>query len=164
MVLKITVILILITFLAIIIVNIKDYYKQMKKESISFREAMNLVELPIITFYNKEKKLNFLLDTGSDFSHINKSLLSALDYKEINEGMNIVGVGGSSQSLGCCAMTITYKNQEFIDKFYISDLDEAFGVIKVETGVQIHGILGSKFFAKYKYVLDFENLIAHFKK
>lgn len=125
---------------------------------------MDLVELPIITFYNKDKKLNFLLDTGSDLSYINKSILPSLEYIEINESRNIISVGGNSQSLGCCNMTVTYKSQKFIDRFYISDLDEAFAAIKAETGVQIHGILGSKFFVKYKYVLDFKDLIAYIRK
>ena len=163
MVLKIVVILLVIVLLAIIINGAEDYCKQKKRENMSFREAMDLVELPIITFYNKDTKLNFLLDTGSDLSYINKSVLFSLEYKEVNESMNIISVGGNSQSFGCCDMTVTYKNQEFIDRFYISDLDEAFGAIKAETGVQIHGILGSKFFTKYKYILDFENLIAYSK-
>lgn len=163
MVLKIVVILLVVILLAVIINGVENYCKQKKRENISFREAMDLVELPIITFYNKDKKLNFLLDTGSDLSYINKSILPSLEYIEINESRNIISVGGNSQSLGCCNMTVTYKSQKFIDKFYISDLDEAFGAIKAETGVQIHGILGSKFFAKYKYILDFESLIAYSK-
>lgn len=164
MVLKIVVILLAVILLTIIINGAEDYCKQKKRENMSFREAMDLVELPIITFYNKDAKLNFLLDTGSDLSYINKSILPSLEYKEINESRNIISVGGNSQSLGCCDMTVTYRNQKFIDRFYVSDLDEAFGAIKAETGVQIHGILGSKFFAKYKYILDFENLIAYSKK
>ena len=164
MVLKIIVILLAVILVAVIVNGIESYRRQKKKETMSFREAMDLTELPIVTFYNNDKKLNFLLDTGSDLSHINKSLLPSLKYKEIDESRNIISVGGNTQSLGCCDMTVTYKNQKFIDRFYISDLDEAFGVIKAETGVQIHGILGSKFFAKYKYILDFESLIAYSKK
>lgn len=164
MVLKIVVILLVVILLAVTINGAENYCKQKKRENISFREAMDLVELPIITFYNKDKKLNFLLDTGSDLSYINKSILPSLEYIEINESRNIISVGGNSQSLGCCNMTVTYKSQKFIDKFYISDLDEAFGAIKAETGVQIHGILGSKFFVKYKYVLDFKDLIAYIRK
>ena len=163
MVLKIVVILLAVILLAIIINGAEDYCRQKKREHISFREAMDLVELPIVTFYNKGAKLNFLLDTGSDLSYINKSILSSLEYKEVNESRNIISVGGNSQTLGCCDMTVTYKNQKFIDRFYISDLDEAFGAIKTETGVQIHGILGSKFFAKYKYILNFESLVAYSK-
>lgn len=142
----------------------KGYYKKRTERAMSFKEAMDLVELPIITFYNKDKKLNFLLDTGSDLSHINKSLLPSLEYKEANDSKNIISIGGSSQSLGCCDMTITYRDKKFVDRFHISDLDEAFATIKAETGVQIHGILGSRFFAKYKYILDFKNLIAHSEK
>ena len=37
-----------------------------KSSEISFREAMDLAELPVITFYNGDKKINFLLDTGSN--------------------------------------------------------------------------------------------------
>ena len=164
MVLKIIVILLAVILVAVIVNGIESYRRQKKKKTMSFREAMDLTELPIVTFYNNDKKLNFLLDTGSDLSYINKSLLPSLKYKEINESRNIISIGGNTQSLGCCDMTVTYKNQKFIDRFYISDLDEAFGVIKAETGVQIHGILGSKFFAKYKYILDFESLIAYSKK
>lgn len=164
MVLKIVIILLVVVLLAVIINGTEDYCKQKKRENMSFREAMDLVELPIVTFYNKDTKLNFLLDTGSDLSYINKSILFSLEYEEVNESMNIISVGGNSQSLGCCDMTVTYRNQKFIDRFYVSDLDEAFGAIKAETGVQIHGILGSKFFAKYKYILDFESLIAYSKK
>lgn len=164
MVLKIVVILLVVILLTVIINGAENYCKQKKKENISFREAMDLVELPIITFYNKDTKLNFLLDTGSDLSYINKSILPSLEYIEINESRNIISVGGNSQSLGCCNMTVTYKSQKFIDRFYISDLDEAFEAIKAETGVQIHGILGSKFFVKYKYVLDFKDLIAYIRK
>lgn len=163
MVLKIVVILLAVILLAIIINGAEDYCRQKKRENMSFREAMDLVELPVVTFYNKDTKLNFLLDTGSDLSYINKSILPSLKYKEVNESRNIISVGGNSQTLGCCDMTVTYRNQKFIDRFYISDLDEAFGTIKTETGVQIHGILGSKFFAKYKYILDFESLVAYSK-
>lgn len=164
MVLKIVVILLAVVLLAVIINGAMDYCKQKKRKNMSFREAMDLVELPIVTFYNENTKLNFLLDTGSDLSYINKSILPSLEYGEVNESRNIISVGGNSQSLGCCDMTVTYRNQKFIDRFYISDLDDAFGAIKAETGVQIHGILGSKFFAKYKYILDFESLIAYSKK
>ena len=163
MVLKIVVILLAVILLAIIINGAEDYCRQKKRENMSFREAMDLVELPVVTFYNKDAKLNFLLDTGSDLSYINKSILPSLKYKEVNESRSIISVGGNSQTLGCCDMTVTYKNQKFIDRFYISNLDEAFGAIKAETGVQIHGILGSKFFTKYKYILDFETLVAYSK-
>lgn len=163
MVINTIIIIVAVAILALIINWAESYYKSKKFESISFKEAMDLVELPIITFYNKDKKLNFLLDTGSDLSHINKSILPNLSYKEIEDSTNITSIGGIQQTLGCCEMEIYYKKQKFIDKFFVNDLDDAFGTIKNETGVQVHGILGSKFFAKYKYILNFDTLTAYSK-
>ena len=60
---------------AVIINGIERYHKKNDTTTISFKEAMDLVELPIITFYNCNTKLNFLLDTGSNNSHINKKML-----------------------------------------------------------------------------------------
>jgi hypothetical protein len=42
-------------------------------------------------------------------------------------------------------------------------MKEAFGHMKQDTGVTLHGIIGSKFFNKFKYVLDFDELIAYSK-
>lgn len=164
MVINTIIIIVAVVILALIINWAESYYKSKKFESISFKEAMDLVELPIITFYNKDRKLNFLLDTGSDLSHINKSILPSLSYKEIEDSTNITSIGGTQQTLGCCEMEIYYKKQKFIDKFFVNDLDDAFGIIKNETGVQVHGILGSKFFVKYKYILNFDTLTAYSKK
>lgn len=164
MVINTIIIIVAVAILALIINWAESYYKSKKFESISFKEAMDLVELPIITFYNKDRKLNFLLDTGSDLSHINKSILPSLSYKEIEDSTNITSIGGTQQTLGCCEMEIYYKKQKFIDKFFVNDLDDAFGIIKNETGVQVHGILGSKFFVKYKYILNFDTLTAYSKK
>ena len=58
-------------------------------------------------------------------------------------------------------MIIRRKNQEFEEEFSIADLDKAFRIVREESGVQIHGILGSRFFEKYKYVLDFKDYIAY---
>ena len=127
----------------------------------SFKEALDLVELPIVTFLNKGIKLNFLLDTGSSQSIINESMLPSLDTKKSEDSMIIVGVEGNKVSSDLCTMKVGYKDQEFAHTFAIKDLDEAFGVVKQESGVQIHGILGSDFLQKYKYVLDFKELIAY---
>ena len=77
--------------------------------------------------------------------------------------MNTIGIEGNKVSNQFCKMSVAYKNQVFEEEFSIADLDEAFGVVKQESGVQIHGILGSKFFERYKYVLDFKELIAYIK-
>lgn len=161
----ILIIVAIVTFIATIVNGVEDYSKKennkIKKESISFKESIDLVGLPIITFTNNRKKLHFLLDTGSDMSYINKSILPHLKYKDIDKEINIVNSSGSTMSQGCCELSFKYKKQEFIEEFYKNDLDEAFRAIKEDSGVQLHGILGSRFFTKYKYILDFDNLVAY---
>ena len=62
---------ILIILISIIIMQ--NYNR--KKVKMSFKESMNLTELPIVTFYNGTNKLNFLLDTGSNLCVINSNSL-----------------------------------------------------------------------------------------
>ena len=84
MVLEIIGIMLAVIILSVIINGVEDYCKQSKRVNMSFKEAMDLVELPVVTFYNGDKKLNFLLDTGSNISQINSSILPLLDYKKID--------------------------------------------------------------------------------
>lgn len=155
---------VVILVLAIVFVanTINDIRKR-NSSKISFKEAMDLVELPVVTFYNGDTKLNFLLDTGSNVSYINSSIIPLLVYEKTDKEMNTIGIEGNKVSNKFCKMAVTYKNQVFEEEFSIADLDEAFGVVKQESGVQIHGILGSKFFERYKYVLDFKELMAYIK-
>jgi predicted aspartyl protease len=132
-----------------------------KNSEISFREAMDLAELPVITFYNGDRKINFLLDTGSNISYLNNSIVSSLVVESTGEESNIIGIEGNKVNCKICKMIIRRKNQEFEEEFSIADLDKAFRIVKEESGVQIHGILGSRFFEKYKYVLDFKDYIAY---
>lgn len=164
MVLEIIGIMLAVVILSIIN-GVEDYCKQSKRVNMSFKEAMDLVELPVVTFLNGDKKLNFLLDTGSNISQINSSILPLLDHKKIEaKDMDVTGIEGNKVNTEFCEMTITYKGQEFVGDFCIHNLDDAFAIVKEESGVQIHGILGSLFFQKYKYVFDFASLIAYSKK
>ena len=162
MILKMIGVFLIVIVVAIIINAIEDNRKK-NASKISFRESMDLTELPVVTFYNGDKKLNFLLDTGSNVSHINSSVIHLLDHTKTDQKTDTIGMEGNKVSNDICKMTVYYRNQRFEEDFIISDLNDAFDIIKQEDGVQIHGILGSKFFEKYKYVLDFSELIAYIK-
>ena len=155
-------------FVAVVIVVLvaldkaNGHFKK-SKSRISFKESMDLTELPVVTFYNNNQKLNFLLDTGSNDSHINMSVLPNLEHEILQYQKNLIGVEGNPIECLFCNMAITYKDQKFEGDFSVTELDDAFNAIKQESGVQIHGILGSKFFQKYRYVLDFDSLIAYLK-
>lgn len=137
----------------------RNFTKEQTK--ISFKEGLDLTELPIVTFYQGEKKLHFLLDTGSNISYINKCVLSELESTDLDTASNTFGVEGKGIETHHYLIEIGYKNQKFKEQFGAVDLTEAFKAIESSSGVKLHGILGNKFFEKYKYVIDFKELIAY---
>lgn len=158
-------IIVIVVWAILLIISINSLYQINKKNKskISFKESMDLTELPVITFMSDNTKLNFLLDTGSNTSFINESMVKSLNCKMLNTVSEVVGLEGKKIKNDNCELQIKYKNYEFNAQFSIINLDESFNLIKQESGVQLHGILGSLFFQKYKYVLDFQSLIAYMK-
>lgn len=155
-------IVLIIIALTIISIAIKRHIVK-GHSTVSFQEAMDLVELPIITVQNNNTKINLLLDTGSNSSYISPSVLNGLKYDELEISNTTVGFGGGATHTRGCNMEIKYKKLAFEDTFIIMQSDDVFSAIKQECGVQVHGILGSKFFDRYSYVIDFKDLIAYIK-
>jgi hypothetical protein len=63
-----------------------------------------------------------------------------------------------------CSVTLSYEGKDYPYEYTACDMSGPFGRIKAESGVILHGVIGSKFFNAYKYVLDFDKLIAYSKK
>jgi hypothetical protein len=135
-----------------------------KHNIMSFQNSIDLAELPVVTFYQGKKKINFLLDTGSNNCVIDSNFLSTIDYTMLNLETNLYGLEGNAQKVGICNIKMSYKNKDYEYPYVIQDMSAAFSSIKKETGVTINGMLGSKFFNEYKYVLDFDELIAYSKE
>lgn len=153
-----------LTLIAIIIVIVAQLirkYSKIYKRAISFRESMDLSGLPVITFNQGKKKFNFLFDTGATTSVINSSVLEKIKYTEL-EGYQceVYGMEGNAQQVNM--VTINFKRDlEFSDDFQVIDMSSAFDSVKAETGVTISGILGNTFFQKYKYIIDYEQMIVY---
>lgn len=160
--------LIILAFVLIVCITgiLMEWYhlhrnKMKEKTKISFKEGLDLTELPIVTFYQGEKKLHFLLDTGSNISYINKDIISSIEATDLETASNTFGVEGNGVECHHYAIEIGYKDQKFIEEFGAIDLNAAFSAIEAESGIKLHGIIGNRFFERYKYVLDFRELIAY---
>lgn len=132
--------------------------------AMSFQNSMDLAELPVVTFRQGDKKINFLLDTGSNNCIIDSNILKNIDHKMLDVETNILGLEGNAQKTGVCTIKMNYKDKEYEYPYVIQDMSAAFDSIKKETGVTVNGMLGSKFFNEFKYVLDFDELIAYSKE
>ena len=103
---------ILIILISIIIMQ--NYNR--KKVKMSFKESMNLTELPVVTFYNGTNKLNFLLDTGSNLCVINSNSLKPLTYTKLNETGHIHGMEGSIIDVEYISMNFTHNEKLYTSK------------------------------------------------
>lgn len=142
--------------------------EQMKKgeAEISFKEAMDLVEVPVVTFRfpqnNKVKKLNFIIDTGASSCFIDKNVISLLDNKKLAEKDDdevVYSASGLTESeVVKYYLDFYYENSNFNAKFAVIDLSEPIAYIKETNGVTIAGMIGSDFFKQTKTKIDFESL------
>lgn len=158
-----TIIIFFITTIAIVYWITKDTNKRINSY-MSFRESMDLTELPVVTFYQGDKKINFLLDTGSNNSLINAYCGLDIEFNGTNVESEIYGINGEKIMAKCAKIKFSYKDFTFNYNFQVCDLSNTFEAIKKETGVNIHGILGNQFFKEYSYILDFNKLVAYSKK
>lgn len=163
-VLKIVFVLLLVGIAALVAYIVDLTRKKVSQNRMSFKETIDLCELPIVTFMNNGKKLNFLLDTGASRSVIHKGALEGLSYEPINIVGDIYGMDGKRQEVTYISMSISYKDKEYSDEFQSIDMSEPFSNLKNDYGVNLHGVLSSTFFQKYKYILNFEELVAYSKK
>lgn len=135
--------------------------KEKEKTKISFKEGLDLTELPIVTFYQGNKKLHFLLDTGSNISYINKDVLKEIEATDLKSASNTFGVEGNGIETRHYNIEIGYKDNKFVEEFGAVNLNAAFSTIEADSGIKLHGIIGNRFFEKYKYILDFKELTAY---
>lgn len=134
------------------------------KDVIDFGVAMRLCELPVATFTQGNKSFNFLLDTGSNDNIIDSNILKSIEHRVINKKSLLHGMEGVKKEVSECTITLSFKGTDYTFDYLIQDMRQSFSSVKQETGVNLHGIIGSKFFNKFKYVLDFDELIAYSKK
>ena len=142
----------------------KKIERQHKIDKISFKEAIDLVNMPIVTFQNCGTKLNFVLDTGASSSVIDSDILENCKYINRNKGANLSGIDGKFNKFPMILMKISYKNKIYLEEFVAADIKKAKDNIKKESGITIHGFLGTSFFTRYKYILDYDELIAYSKE
>lgn len=154
--------LILTCALIIIGAELIRRYSKKYKRVISFRESLDLTGLPVITFMQGKNKFNFLFDTGATNSVINHSVLSTLDHTELNTQCEVYGIEGSIQTVKFVNIKFE-RDLKYEDDFQAVDMSSAFDQVKAETGVTVHGILGNTFFQKYKYIIDYVDMVVYSK-
>ena len=136
--------------------------------AVSFEEYLSKIKLPVIEFNCNGKELLFILDTGSNGCHINRSVLSelGLQTKPIEKKEGVVGYlatgnGVATPSSEECDAELSLGEYKFNVSLNVEELDAAFDCIFKSDGVRVHGVLGTNFLRANNWTIDFANNIAY---
>lgn len=114
--------------------------------------------LPLILTSGKLKDLCFLIDTGATynilFTHVYEHFKD--EFKTLNEKQNIMGIEGHYEETPIIEATFNFEGIDYTSTFSVFDGSNAIRQIQEETGMQIHGIIGTDFMIKNKWIIDFE--------
>ena len=135
--------------------------------ALSFKQGFISPNLPIVTFHQGEKEINFIIDTGSDENIINKESLKDLSYKMLEvaeeDKRSLNGLGGC-QETEQCSISFGSDDGKYSETFLVADLAGPFESIRKQHCMVLHGMLGSNFLRRNNMTLDFKNLVVYNKE
>lgn len=150
----------ILTLLIILIICFIFNYKY-KYNIFNIKSSLELCDLPIIVLKYNGKKINFLVDSGSDKSYICKGVLDKNAIATENKDVSITASG--MMETFEYIIDVCNKTDSFTMNVWEADLNRSFDMVKQSTGVTIHGIIGTNFLTEYKFILDFDELIIYKK-
>ena len=116
-------------------------------------------KLPIILVEIEDKYLCFILDTGSPCSLIDSSVVEY--FKDIVEPVGdycISGIEGTKHKVDMITLPFNFEGQVYKPRFCVRPLLDAFKSIEDESGIQVHGLLGTDFLLENQWIVDFRTL------
>ena len=141
--------------------------------TVSVADYVEKTQLPVVEFTCNGKKLLFILDSGSNGCHINRSALEELGVETYREEpkdgtafLVATGNGVTASATEKCELVFSLADYEFYVEFNVDDLDASFDFMFANDGVRVHGILGTNFLRASNWTIDFANKVAYpaFKK
>lgn len=127
--------------------------------NISFDYTLNNTKLPIISIMIENKKINFIIDTGSTCNLIDSNIVEY--FKDIVKPVGeyyINGIDGTKHKVDVVVIPLKIEEKIFKQNFCVKPLLEAFKNIEKECGIQVHGLLGTDFLLKNKCIIDFKSM------
>ena len=156
--------LIILILVLCAIVGVLTYKELKDRKNFSFRNAFDLLGLPVLVFKQGDVKLRFILDTGSSVSVIDEKSVESIKYETLDKVGNMVDANGGEKVLQYCSFKFTCEDKEFENEFVVNDMTNVKRSVKESNGVDIDGLIGSDFFNKYKYIIDFNKYLAYSKR
>ena len=121
-----------------------------------FDACIDTLGLPIVSFESNNQKFNFLVDTGSNLSHLKIGVAEKMKSRPITKGCQTVITTGNGvvKQHGYYIVELKSKYYTFNQEFEVMDLEDTFR----DWGVNVDGILGVDFLMATGYKLNFNTL------
>lgn len=117
--------------------------------------------LPLIITSGKLKNLCFLIDTGAThnilFNYVYEHFKD--EFRLLGGKQNVMGIEGHYEETSIIEATFNFEGTDYTSTFSVLDATDAIMQVQEETGVQIHGVLGTQFLTENKWIVDFDKLI-----
>lgn len=162
----ISIIIYIIAFISLILLGIVAYNMQKNRNNhnISFDTSLKLTNMPIVCFKHGRRKINFLIDTGSDFSYIDESIVKHLKIKKkVGTDGNVITASGYLKTSGNIIIDLVHNKHKVEGEFTVGDIKDAMDSAFAPE-IIVRGILGSIFLKKYKYIIDYNKNELKYKK
>ena len=119
--------------------------------------------LPLIIVTCKDdggnvRNLCFMIDTGATESILFSFVYDLFknSFKRIDDQGSVMSIDGTTYDTPLVQATFNFENEAYTGSFLIFSVSDAIKSIEDESGVQIHGVIGTRFLVENKWILDFE--------
>lgn len=139
---------------------IKKHDQLDTKYKVSFDKHFNKVKVPLIKMKIAGQLKYFVVDSGADNSVLSKSFYDSVNkqfFVDLHYSQKILTPTGESTEQPFVETALSYKKDIFEDiPFIVADLSTVENYVYDTAKISIAGILGSAFFNKYKWAIDFD--------
>ena len=116
---------------------------------------------PLILTSGKLKNICFLIDTGSThnilFSFVYEHFKE--EFKLLDSAIKTMGIEGHYQEAPVIEATFNFEGIDYTSTFSVLDASDAIAQVQGETGIQVHGVLGTQFLLENGWSIEFKRLI-----
>jgi len=135
------------------------------KHEICFKEPFEITNLPLIQLKVFGKYEWFLVDSGASINLIKQSYFDRLNKKpKLIDNKNPIFTGSNEIKSEYCTLNLRYEKTKFNEEIFNVAQLNVFDFNKELYKRDIIGIIGSPFFEKYGWNIDFEDMKIYFKK
>ena len=140
--------------------NINKASESTKMIRVDISKSVELLGFPLIMFEKDGETLRFLLDTGASMNFIKKDVLNyfSKDTKKLPQKTQYYGIDNVCHGTYLYSFTFKLGNFNYCEVFNEMQNADALTFDMQNGPLEVHGILGSQFFIKYRACFNYNTM------